>query len=117
MKISTNFKAKEFDCKCGKYCRVTVIDYSLVEKLQKIRNHFNKPVIINSGYRCAQHNRNVGGASRSQHLFGKAADIVVQGVEPELVAKYAEAIGFKGIGRYKTFTHVDVRAKKARWNG
>lgn len=116
-KLSTNFKVKEFDCKCGKYCKVTVVHPELVEKLQKLRNHFGKPVIINSGYRCAPHNRNVGGAAASQHLFGKAADIVVKGVSPEEVARVASSIGFTGIGVYNTFTHVDIRAKKARWRG
>ena len=46
--------------------------------VQKIRNHFNQPVTINSGYRCPTHNRNVGGVSNSRHTKGEAADIVVK---------------------------------------
>ena len=33
------------------------------------------PIIVNSGYRCEEVNRMVGGAARSQHLYGQAADI------------------------------------------
>lgn len=117
VKLTKNFKTTEFDCKCGKYCSTTLIDKALVNQLQMIRDHFDKPVLINSGYRCVRHNRNVGGANNSQHLYGKAADIVVKGVSPQTVAKYAETIGFKGIGTYRTFTHVDTRKKRARWQG
>ena len=114
------FKRSEFKCKCGK-CGGFPVEPSeeLVLLLEKIRKYFGKPVIVNSGIRCATHNRNVGGASLSQHLKGTAADIVVKGITPERVAKYAETLLPKsgGIGRYKTFTHVDVRSTKARWNG
>ena len=115
-KLSSNFKIKEFDCKCGK-CKNTIIDSKLVNSLQLIRNHFGKSVIINSGYRCAKHNKAVGGAALSKHRFGMAADIRVQGVAPEDVAAYAEAIGLKGIGLYPSFVHIDTRRKKAYWYG
>lgn len=115
------FRRDEFRCKCGKYCNGYPVEPSeeLVKVLDKIRKYFGKPVIINSGIRCATHNANVGGAISSQHLKGTAADIVVNGVAPERVAKYAETLLPKtgGIGRYKTFTHIDVRPVMARWNG
>jgi uncharacterized protein YcbK (DUF882 family) len=117
IQVSKNFKSTEFDCKCKGYCSITLIDSKLVHCLQQIREHFNSPVIINSGFRCARHNRDVGGARGSQHLYGRAADIVVKGVKPSVVADYCEAIGMGGIGRYTTFTHIDVRDKKARWQG
>lgn len=116
IKLSKNFKTTEFDCRCSS-CSTTLINSDLVSHLQKIRNHFKKPVVINSGYRCASHNRRVGGARYSQHLFGNAADIVVKGVKPSEVAAYCETLGVNGIGRYRTFTHIDVRGYKARWNG
>ena len=115
------FKKEEFRCKCGKYCNGYPVEPSeeLVNVLEKIRKYFGKPVIVNSGIRCATHNANVGGANASQHMKGTAADIVVIGIDPERVAKYAETLLPKtgGIGRYKTFTHVDVRPVMARWNG
>lgn len=116
----TYFKRNEFKCKCGK-CGGFPVEPSeeLVLILEKIRKYFGKPVIVNSGVRCATHNANVGGASASQHLKGTAADIVVEGIAPERVATYAETLLPKtgGIGRYSTFTHVDVRQTKSRWNG
>ena len=117
IQLSKNFKSNEFDCKGKGCCAVTKIDRDLIILLQQIRNHFNAPVIINSGYRCKAHNKAVGGAAVSQHLKGKAADIVVKGVAANKVARYCDEIGVKGLGYYLTFTHVDTRAHKARWNG
>lgn len=114
VKLSNNFKLQEFECKCGK-CKNTKIDNKLVNSLQLIRNHFNKAVIINSGYRCTEHNKSVGGVSNSQHTKGKAADIVVKGIAPREVAAYAASIGVNGIGVYETFTHVDTRDTRAYW--
>lgn len=114
------FKRREFACKCGRCGGYPVEpDPELIDVLVKIREHFGKPVRVNSGIRCSQHNRNVGGASASQHLRGTAADITVEGVAPAKVADYAETLLPRsgGIGRYNTFTHVDVRKNKSRWNG
>lgn len=114
------FKRSEFKCKCGK-CSGYPVEPSqeLLKILDQIREHFGSPVRVNSGIRCIAHNRNVGGASKSQHLYGTAADIKVTGVKPETVAAYAETLlpNSGGIGRYATFTHVDVRKTKSRWNG
>lgn len=121
-KLSTNFRASEFACK-GKGCCSTVkIDEKLVEYLQKIRDHFGKAITITSGYRCATHNKNVGGASGSRHATGQAADIQMKGIAPAEVAKYAESIGILGIGLYETakdgyFVHVDTRTTKSFWYG
>ena len=117
MKLSDNFKVKEFACKDGS--DVIFISPELVEILQKIRNHFGKAVHINSGYRTPAYNKKVGGATYSQHLYGTAADIRINGVEPKDIADYAETLLLNtgGIGRYKNFVHVDVREKKSRWNG
>lgn len=115
--IFKHFKVKEFACKDGS--DAVFISYKLGQLLQKIRGHFNAPVIINSAYRTTSHNKSVGGATTSQHLYGTAADIVVKGVDPDEVAKYAETLlkGTGGIGRYATFTHVDCREVKSRWKG
>jgi len=73
-------------------------------------------VTISSGFRTEAHNRRVGGATNSQHLRGTAADITVRGVAPLAVAQFAEHLGMGGIGLYATFTHVDTRAARARWD-
>lgn len=121
-KLSKNFKAYEFDCKGANCCGSTMIDSKLVEYLQQIREHFGNPVIINSAYRCAIHNRAVGGTSNSYHAKGQAADIRIAGVTPAEIAEYAESIGIKGIGLYETakdgfFVHIDTRTAKSFWYG
>ena len=115
LKLSNNFTVKEFACKDGS--DTVLIDSALVDLLQKIRDHFGKPITINSAYRNATYNKKIGGVSNSQHVYGTAADIVVQGVKPEEVAKYAEYLMPKtgGIGLYSSFTHVDVRSNRSRW--
>lgn len=116
MKLSEHFDDSEFACH---HCGSTGpgIDGELVQLLEAIREHFNEPIRIMSGYRCQDHNRAVGGAKSSQHLLGTAADIQIKGASPKLVATIAEQLlGNKGgIGVYPTFTHVDVRRNKARW--
>jgi len=115
--LSKNFKVKEFACTD---CSDPVfISQSLVEILQKVRDHFDKPVVITSGYRTANYNYQIKGAKCSQHVYGLAADIKVTGVEPRVVANYVEKLLGEtgGIGRYETFTHVDVRKVKSRWIG
>lgn len=113
--VEDNFNSSEFCCKGNGCCSSAKIDGKLINYLQKIRNHFNSPVTINSAYRCDIHNKAVGGVSGSYHTKGMAADIVVKGVEPKEVAKYAESIGVLGIGLYDTFVHIDTRTKKSFW--
>lgn len=115
-KVSANFRVKEFACTDG--TDPIFIDTELVKVLQKIRTHFGKSVTITSAYRTPGKNKACGGTTYSQHLYGRAADIKVKGIAPKTVAAYAETILKNGgIGRYKTFTHIDVRGTIARWNG
>jgi uncharacterized protein YcbK (DUF882 family) len=116
-KLSANFRVKEFACTDG--TDPIFIDTELVNVLQKIRNHFGKSVTITSAYRTPTKNKAVGGTTYSQHLYGLAADIKVKGIAPKTVSAYAEKLLPKkgGIGTYSTFTHIDVRATKARWKG
>ncbi len=113
--VSPHFKVKEFACKDGS--NIILISDKLVAVLEQIREHFGKPVIITSGYRTPDWNKEVGGVVNSEHLFGTAADIRVEGVEPKEVAKYAESLMpySGGIGYYRNFTHIDVRDNRARW--
>jgi len=116
-KFAPNFTVGEFACKDGS--DTILIDTQLAWLLQSVRDHFGRPVRINSGYRTKAYNALVGGASESQHVLGTAADILVEGYTPKEVAAYVETLmpAWGGIGTYKTFTHVDVRPNKARWNG
>lgn len=118
IQLSKNFKLDEFKCKCGS-CDPILVDDVLVNWLQKIRDHFGKSVHVNSGYRCKAHNSSpkVGGSPSSHHVKGMAADIRVQGITPEEVAKYAESIGIKRIGLYDNFVHIGSDTKKRFWLG
>lgn len=115
-KLSTNFKVSEFACKDGS--DTVVVSPELVTVLQKIRDHFGRAITINSGFRNDAYNTKIGGAAYSQHKYGIAADIVVSGITPLAVAQYVQKLlpSSGGIGLYSTFTHVDVRASKSRWD-
>jgi len=122
--MTRNFNIDEFDCTDGSEMP-TDVQLNIAElalQLEILRSHFNAPIHINSGYRSLEHNRSIGSNDSSQHVLGKAADIVVKGYTPDEVA---EAIEFLisaglmkegGIGRYNTFTHYDIRGTRARWN-
>lgn len=117
VRLSKNFTVKEFACSDG--TDTVFISLALVNLLQKIRDHFGKAVIINSAYRTEAHNKAIGGATYSQHKYGLAADIHINGVTPKEIAAYVETLmpSSGGIGIYKSFVHVDVRQVKSRWNG
>jgi uncharacterized protein YcbK (DUF882 family) len=114
--VSTHFSRKEFACKCG--CGFDVVDAELLAALEGARQYFDNFVRILSGCRCLSRNLEVGGSLKSQHMLGKAADVAISGVSPLEVAEYFEKLykGRYGIGRYATFTHIDVRSSPARWD-
>ena len=114
--LSKNFKVSEFKCNDGS--DTVLISDKLVGLLQNIRDHFGAAVTINSAYRTESYNKKIGGATKSQHVNGTAADIVVKGATPLEVAQYVEHImpDSGGIGVYQSFTHVDVRANRSRWD-
>ena len=116
-KLSKHFDRSEFQCKCFNECGKDTVDAELITVLEDVREHFNQPVRINSAYRCSVSNKRVNGSENSQHLNGKAADITVDNITPlgvlsYLTSKYPNKYG---IGRYQSFTHIDVRSTKARW--
>ena len=111
VKLSDNFTVREFRCKDNSDTILIDVDFVKI-KLQEIREHFGRPVTINSAYRNAVYNQKVGGASGSYHVKGQAFDIVVKGVAPLEVARYAEKLGIPGIIQYKSFVHVDSREKR-----
>ena len=127
MKLTKNFSKSEFECKCGCVMPDNVLENvkKLAEQLQIIRDYVQEPIIINSAYRCLRHNKMIGSNDRSQHPKGKAADIVILGFTPDETASVIEnmltnetlpSFYIGGLGRYNTFTHVDIRDNYARWD-
>lgn len=112
--ISKNFNRSEFACKDG--CGFDAVDVELLSVLEGVRSKFG-PVKINSACRCEDHNHSVGGTRKSQHVKGKAADIVLKSQDPIEIFDYLDRKypNKYGLGDYDTFTHIDVRKKKARW--
>lgn len=88
------------------------IDSDLVLKLEKLREAVGFKLIITSGYRSEEKNREVGGAKQSLHLEGKAVDISISGISPfglyQLI-KNAFLVGFTGIIVYPKHVHFDIR--------
>ena len=71
-KDTKNFKVSEFACK---HCGENKITQEVIDMAQIIRDELGVPVRVNSGYRCAEHNKRVGGSPKSQHMNGNAADL------------------------------------------
>lgn len=91
------------------------VNEDLMDLLQGLRDQLGVPLRITSGYRTPRHNTRVGGASRSQHMLGRAADIVVDNVDPAELIGLAQDLGATGVGRYprQNFVHLDVRVGAA----
>ncbi len=117
-KLSPHFTSTEFACS---HCGVFQIDMRLVNALEELRVKIGKPIAINSAFRCAEHNKAVGGAQSSEHTKGLAADLAIpKNVTISMFYAAIDSIeAFKtgGVGIYpqKKFIHVDVRGKRARW--
>lgn len=110
IKDSKYFKLDEFRCKCG--CGQANIKQELIDKLTIAREMAGVPFDIRrgSGYRCKSHNKAVGGANDSQHLYGTAVDIpCFNSIDRFKIINSLLRAGFTGIGIAKNFVHGDIR--------
>lgn len=122
-KLTNNFSLEEFKCKDGSDIPNDILPniIQLAKNLQVLRDYLGKSIIINSGYRSPKYNAKIGGVKNSQHVKGKASDIVVKGMTPKEVASAIENLINQGkmmqggLGIYPNFTHYDIRGIKARW--
>lgn len=121
-----HFSEKEFWCRCsqcqkgdaemgippgGMLGGVPENVKALVENvLDSLREKYGKPIKVNSGYRCPNHNLAVGGAMQSQHMKGEAADIAPMDGDASELEKLVEIIKQNGkwdqMIVYPTFVHV-----------
>ncbi|MFZ5623833.1 MAG: YcbK family protein [Gemmatimonadota bacterium] len=146
-KLSKRFELKDFVTKDqgGVWPKFVVIDQSVVDKLELISDELTRMgrpsrVVILSGFRTPEHNRTreVGGASDSRHMYGDAADIIIDqdrdGIMDDLnrdgrsdwrdarllgaviervESFYPDLKG--GLGVYPGSVHTDTRGVRARW--
>lgn len=112
IQLTKNFRKSEFVSKDG--FTIVCIEDSLLYGLQRMRDILGKPITINSAYRSPSHNKAIGGATKSRHMLGCAADIVVKNTSQKDVVAAARECGFTGIIVYasKGFVHVDVGREK-----
>ena len=89
-KLSDHFRVKEFAC--SDKSRPVFVSQALIDFLETIRQHFSRPVNIQSGYRTAAYNASLPGSSSTSKHCG-------------------------GLGLYSWGVHLDVRAEKSRWTG
>ena len=103
----SNFSPAEIACRgTGKL----LVNEPALDKLQTLHDRLGKPLIIRSAYRSPEHNRAVGGATRSKHMDGAAFDIAMTNHDPVAFEAAARAVGFLGFGYYPRsgFIHVDL---------
>jgi hypothetical protein len=118
-----HFKLSEFNCKCGlPACPRVKVAAELVFWLEVVRLIVKSPLIINSGYRCATHNKNVGGSAPSRHLIGCAADVLLRQSlrRDELLSVFnsLRGVGWEFIP-YENFVHIAVPRESGKhlWDG
>ena len=98
------FTEREMQCPC---CGRAQMHLEFVEWLDSVRADLGEPMIVTSGFRCEDRNKQIGGAAHSQHRYGRAVDIARRGDEFRLLKLLFE--GATGIGVYPGHFHVDWR--------
>lgn len=119
--LTDNFSRREFSCKCG--CGFDTVDFELLFALQHCADRLKTSaggnskvsVIVSSGCRCEAHNKKINGTLKSQHLYGRAADVkyFVDGSQippAEISDFFSQNYAGFGIGTYETFNHIDSRS-------
>ncbi len=85
-----------------------------VRLLQPLRDIYQEPFIINSGFRSAETNKAVGGASSSQHMKGQAADIHVKDPRKLLTTLLQSGLIFDQAILYQNFLHLSYNSGNNR---
>ena len=97
---------------------VACLKPSLVRVLRTIEQHFGTKIMVTSGYRSPEHNRQARGAKNSLHMYCAAADIQLANVSKWELANYVRTMpGRGGVGTYchTNSVHVDVGPERD-WN-
>lgn len=132
MILTPHFKASEFLCrhglpKIGDPVWQNILQ--VAQALEEVRDEVQMPIRVISGYRCEVCNKQCGGARQSQHLVGRAADIVIKGFSIDEIAQVIwrlmgdARIPKGGVGLYYRgrptqgcgFLHYDIRGYMVTW--
>jgi len=101
---------KKFRCGC---CNENQIDPRVEAMHSSIEADTGEKLIVTSGYRCAKHNKEIGGSETSSHLKGLAWDVAVNGSRQRYhVLHSALKMGIHRIGIGKGFIHLDIDRSK-----
>jgi hypothetical protein len=105
-KLSQHFWEWEFECPCG--CGLLNVNPMFLAKLESLRMMVNLPLVVNSGCRCSDQNRQVGGKFNSAHLRGRAVDIATphSNLRYRIIRSFEDA-GFHRMGIGQNFIHLD----------
>ncbi len=109
--MSEHFQDSEFYCKCSRpQCSGKRAPHpELLQRLERIRQLYRKPLVILSGVRCVEQNAAVGGVKDSEHLTGEAADIAcTESAARMALVKFALLADVRRIGIGKTFLHLGI---------
>lgn len=122
-KLSNHFKVKEFACKDSSdkikiHNKLIIILEALYKKLNCSK------IIVTSGYRTPEKDKEVGGNGKGYHTLGRAADIVCYDKKnnpisgKEVCCALEDMGGIYGIGFISTYAvHVDTRPEAKKWWG
>ena len=100
------FKEKEVDCNCE--CGKCDYSFQHYDRMIRLRQLIEMPLLVTSWCRCEAHNKAVGGSPTSSHLIGCATDIkAINPITRVKIAFYAGLVGIRGIGIGPNFIHLD----------
>lgn len=107
LKNIKHFKYDDFKCShCGK----NIMNVFMIDLLEEIRNHYNKPLIPTCGFRCQEKNsKTKGSIPNSRHILGSACDFYVEGINTNELLKFCYELKLKGFIRYTYTNNTNMR--------
>lgn len=101
-----DFNASEFDCKhCGK----NNMNAPFLWRLQQCRTEAQVKFVINSGFRCEEHEEEIGRKSKGEHVYGEASDILIPNSHIRYKILKAAFNNFTRIGIGPDFIHLGTK--------
>lgn len=105
--LTEHFNLTEFQCPC---CHTVKLHPELLRRAVRLRDAWERPVVINSAYRCEKHNIRVGGVTDSRHKLGRALDVRVPAWSQSEFRRLALFCGFAKVILYRErgFAHIEI---------